>query len=107
MLYVFLDDPTSDCVPVVVNVAVSSFTNPEIEPSAVNAVPSYTLEADGVVTVRVAGVIVIEPSTFVMFNLLVTSLPCAFLMIRVSQVAVTVPSATAVAVALDGAVSSV
>ena len=84
-------------------VAVSPFANPVIVPAAVNAVPSYTLEADGVITVRVAGVIVIESLTYLILSSLVTSTPSAFLMIRVSQVAVTVPSATCVALSLDDA----
>ena len=85
------------------NVAVSSFTNPVIVPAAVNGSPSYTLEASGVVTVRVAGVIVIESLTYLILSSLVTSTPSAFLMIRVSQVAGTVPSATCVALSLDDA----
>ena len=63
-------------------------------PSAVRGVPSYTLLASGVLTVSVAGLIVMLPSTYLMFSLDVTSTPFAFLITRVSQFAVTGPSAT-------------
>ena len=107
MLYVFLLLSTSVWLPVVLNVAVSPFTKPSMLPSAVSGSLSYTLLASGVTTVSVAGVIVMLPSTYLMFSLLVTSTPCAFLITSVSQFAVTVPSATCVAVSLDVAVSSV
>ena len=51
-----------------------------------------------------AGVIVIEPGTFVIFNLFVTSLPSAFLITNVSHVA-SIAVVTSVAVALDVAFS--
>ena len=47
------------------------------------------------------------PSTRLIFSLDVTSTPWAFLITRVSQFAVTVPSATWVAVSFDVAVSRV
>ena len=49
----------------------------------------------------------IDPSTFLTFNLEVTSSPDAFLMTNVSQVTVTGVSVTSVAVALEVAVSTV
>ena len=76
------------------NVAVSFFTNPEIAPPAVNGSPSYTLEALSVVTVRVAGLILIKPFTYLMFSFFVTSTSDIFLITRVLQVAVTGPFAT-------------
>ena len=102
-----LDVPTSVWVPVVVKVAVSPFTRPVMLPAAVRGFPSYTLLASGVTTVTVAGVIVILPSTYVMFSFDVTSVPAAFLIISLSQFASTVPSSTWVAVSLDAAVSKV
>ena len=53
------------------------------------------------------GVTVIDPSMYVMFSLLVTSSPAAFLMTRVSHVASTSSIVTSVAVALEVAVSTV
>ena len=94
-------------MPVVSKVTVSPFTNPSIEPSAVSGSPSYALVALGVVTIKVAGFILMLPSTYLIFSLDVTSSPFAFLITRVSQFAVTVPSATWVAVSSDVAVSSV
>ena len=40
MEYQLVLEPTVICEPVVVNVAVSLFTKPEMEPAAVRAVPS-------------------------------------------------------------------
>ena len=76
-------------------------------PPAVSGSLSYTLLALSVVTVTGFCLIVMLPSTYLMFSLLVTSSPAAFRITSVSQFAVTVPSATCVAVSLDVAVSSV
>ena len=61
--------------------------------------------ADSVVTVSDAGWIMMLPGTLLMLSLFVTSTPATFLITRVSQSAVTVP--TSVAVALEVAVASV
>ena len=99
--------PTAVCVPVVVKVAVSSFTNPEMLPAFVMGSLSYTFVSEGVVTVSVAGLTVMLPSTYLMLSLFVTSTPFAFLITSSSQFAATVPSLTFVAVSLDTAFSNV
>ena len=53
---------TSVIVPVVSKPTVSPLTRPSYVPSAVNGVPSYGLEAEGVVIVNLAGLIKISPS---------------------------------------------
>ena len=100
-------EPAFVWLPVVVNVAVSPFTNPVIDPAAFNALPSYGFLASGVVTVKVAGLTTIVPSTFLTFNIEVTSSPTAFLMTNVSQVAATDSFVTSVTDALDSAFSNV
>ena len=87
--------------------AVSSFTKPVIVPGAVSASPSYTLLASGVSTVSGALVISIVPVICVILRSFVTSMPWAFTITRLSAVAVTFPSLTCVAVAVDFAVFTV
>ena len=53
----FLDDPTSVCVPVTCSSAFSPSTNPVTVPGAVNGCPLYALVADSVVKVTLLGVI--------------------------------------------------
>ena len=105
--YVFSLLPTQVCVPVVANPIVSPFTRPSSFPSAVSDDLSYGLLAFGVVTVSGAGVIVMLPSTYLIFSLEVTSSPFAFSITSVSLVAATAVFVTSFAVALDAAALSV
>ena len=101
--YEFATEPGSVIVPVTWKLNVSPFLRPENLPVPVSGSLSYTLDRVSVTTVIVAGIIVIVPFTYLRLSLDVTSSPSAFLITRVSQSAVTVPSATCVAVSFDAA----